>query len=175
MKIALANAQKLLPTLPLHAESGGIDLHSFDVAIAVNLDAPYRHAQDILWLQILAADMHAAALTARTWVLAASSAFETTGLVRHTFPHPLSINDNDGNPLPIFWNTPVLADAPAATVVRHPITGLRIGFVAHERARERYLPSSASEAFRLLTSKPTASSPAVGLAPTVWQVLNLSA
>jgi hypothetical protein len=145
-------------------------LENFDVAVAVNLDEPYRHAQDILWLQVMAVDAQAAAESARDWVLTAPSSFEATGLVRRASAHLTAMGtDGTGRPLAIFWSAPVLASSPPASVVRHPVSGLRIGFVAHPRAEQRWLPAAAVGEFRLLTRKPTMSSDPAGLAPLVWR------
>ena len=69
----------------------------------------------------------------------------------------------------IFWSSPVLEDAPPASVVRDPVTGLRVGFVAHPQAERRWLPREAEGSFRLLSRKPTPSSEPAGLAPLVSQ------
>jgi hypothetical protein len=146
-----------------------IALTSFDVALAINLKSPGRYRQEIVWLKVVAENMHAAADVAREYALSAGEEFEATGLVRRSFPTPPRIFA-DNIILPIFWNTPVLSGTAPASPVRDSSTLLRIGFVANAQARERLLPPEYAHDFTLLTDKPTASSRVIGLSPTVWQV-----
>ena len=169
----LAEAHKQLPQKPIEVTRGELELIRFEVAIAVNLDAPYRYAQDILWLEVVAPDDKSASLAASDWVRQAPTNFETTGMLRHAGTHENSLGfDHQHKPLQIYWNSPVLHNTAAATVIRHSISGIRIGFVAAPRAEERWLPAEAKGRFRLLTRKPTSSSDPAGLAPLVWSVRN---
>jgi hypothetical protein len=167
----IENARALLPSQPLReTEAAGFTLFDFDVAIAVNLDEPYRHAQDILWLQVMAANAASAVECARTWVLGAHHSFESTGLVRRADTHPQTLGvDAAGLPLTVFWSAPVLAGTSAGAVVRHPVSGLRIGFVAHAAVARRWLPQNKD--FCLLSRKPTSTSDPAGVSPYVSQAM----
>jgi hypothetical protein len=153
----IENARALLPSQPLReTEAAGFTLFDFDVAIAVNLDEPYRHAQDILWLQVMAANAASAVECARTWVLGAHHSFESTGLVRRADTHPQTLGVD-------------AAGSSAGAVVRHPVSGLRIGFVAHAAVARRWLPQNKD--FCLLSRKPTSTSDPAGVSPYVSQAM----
>jgi hypothetical protein len=155
-------------------EADGLVLRRFEVAVAVNLESPARHVQDIIWLQVMAEGAPGAAQAAQEWVLAGSEDCEATGLVREATVHVRSLGrDHRDLPLMIFWAAPVLEDAPMHAVVRDPATGLRLGFVAHPQVEARWLPQAARGSFRLLSRKPTASSEPAGLAPLVVQARDL--
>ena len=146
----------------------GSSLKQFEVAVAVNVEAPYRFAQDILWLQVMAENHRSASEAALRWILAGPEEYEATGLVRLTTVHSPSLGkDHLGRPLMIYWSLPVLKKTPPGAVVRDPVTGLRIGFVAHPQAERRWLPKEAEGSFCLLSRKPTPSSEPAGLAPLV--------
>jgi hypothetical protein len=160
-----AQARDALPAAPVR-DGDGIRLERFEVALAFNLDPPYRHAQDVFWLEVLAEHPRHACAVARSWVLGRAEPLESTGLVRRSTAHPHSVGyDHAGRPLRVAWNIPVCADAPVHSVMRDPASGLRVGFIAHPAAARRWLPVSAAGAFRLLSRKPTSSSEPAALAP----------
>lgn len=163
-------AAQQLPSAPLKVlPEEDLHLQHFEVAIAVNLDFPYRYTQDVLWLEIIAADAREAVRATTMWVLQAPQTFESLGLVRPAGAHETTLGfDHHDEPLLVFWNAPVRDDTPPAAVIRHPVTGLRLGFVALPSAEEEWLPDAARGRFRLLTRKPTPSSDPAGLAPLVW-------
>ena len=69
------------------SRNGELMLTRYEVAIAVNVDAPYRYAQDILWLEVVAPNDKAASLAASEWVRQAPPNFEATGMLRYAHMH----------------------------------------------------------------------------------------
>jgi len=165
---ALARARSELPTTPLREHSTSTGLSQWEVVVAYNLDAPYRYTQEFFWLEVLASCEHDAINIAAKWVLDSDDNFEATDLVRKSSPHDQNLGVGEqGEPLPIFWNLPVDEALRAGTVIRNPITGLRVGFIATEKQERQWLHPFGIERYRLLMRKPSRDAQPVGLAPLV--------
>jgi hypothetical protein len=141
-------------------------LEQFEVVVASNLDMPYRWAQKLYWLEVLAASPRQALDCATEWSLDSDPKLEPTNLVRRSEPHIKTMGrDKHGMPLVIDWQLPLADDLPKSFVIRRPEDGIRIGFLAHPKASERWLPPEAQGRFVLIARKPTADAEPVCLAP----------
>jgi hypothetical protein len=157
-----------LPDHPLTADTDTIDLEQFEVVVAYNLDPPYRYSQEYFWLEVLAADEKTAIQTAIDWVVDAGENFESTAFLRHSTPHHNSLGRNHrGEPLEIAWNLPVHDQMPPNAMVRDPVSGLRIGFIASPEVEAVWVPKEAQDRYRLIVRKPVRGADPVCLAPLV--------
>lgn len=146
------------------------DLRHFEVVIACNLDMPYRYAQEYFWLEVFAADARQAVKMATSWAIEAGEAFESTDLVRNAGEHILTAGkDDDGDSLQVAWGMPLPEETPTYAPVRHSISGLRIGFRASEKSRQRYLPQAGEHQLELVTAKPSDRSRPVCAVPLVFR------
>lgn len=166
------NAREQLPALPLEqelAEQDSTVLQRYDVVVAYNLDYPYRYSQDYYWLEILAVNEIEACQIAQDWVVRiGDERWELTRLVRKATDHHTQIGtDNFGAPLPVMWNLPIDRGLKPGTIVRNPITALRVGFIAHPEDEQRWVLSPHRQDFQLITRKPVKGSDPVCLAPLV--------
>jgi hypothetical protein len=157
-----ADAERQLPDTPLIGDQGA-QAGKFDVVLALDLDPPRRYAQELFWLPITAADPQAAMQAAVNWIQdEADYPFEVTGMVRVHDEQVAMIGA-----LNINWQTPVRHDTAAGTLIRHPMTGRRVGFVANAEAQARHLSDVAAEHYCLVVRKPTSNGAPVCLAPLV--------
>lgn len=150
------------PELAGSAGEQRADVEVFDVVLAENLDPPFRHIQRYLWLETLAVSPEAAVRLALDWCEQDGRGLEVTGMLREG-----SLRAPDLHGLPVNWSLPVELRVPPGTPVRHPVSGLRVGFVATPAAEGAHLPADAAGRYRLLTRKPTDHSAPVCLAPLV--------
>jgi hypothetical protein len=152
-----------LPHLPL----GDTALHMqrYEVAIAYNVDPPYRHSQDYLWLQVAAQDKESANLTARQWVLKTSADIESTGMVRVATPHVKSIQGRQE--LSVLWNIPLSDDWPDYFPIRDPVTDVRIGYLAPKNISDLWIPGDQCDIFALIIRRPYSKGLPVGVGPLV--------
>lgn len=162
-------AHAALPDQPLREHAADVgELRLFDVVLAVNLDPPWRYAQDILWLETLTCGPVGALRCAQAWVDSQKGLdweYEVTGMLR-----PGSLRAPKVGDLLVRWNTPIDHRTPPGALVRDPISGLRVGYTATPAAEDRHLTDVAREQrFRLLTKKPLDYAEPVCLAPeVVW-------
>lgn len=155
---------------PIEADIGATELHHLEVVVAWNLDMPYRHAQEYFWLEVFASDAKQAVDMAATWALEAGEAFESTDLVRQAHPHILEFGKDEKNlSLKVAWGLPLPSETPTYAPVRHPGSGIRIGFRASQAARERFLPDADRYQLELVTAKPTDTSRPECVVPLVFR------
>lgn len=174
LSLQQAHAREQLPGQPLSTDEAAETLQRLEVAVAYNLDYPYRYAQDYYWLEVLASDELEARRTAQEWVRNADEErFEATDFVRRATTHYRILGSGaDGKPLEVLWNVPIDEGLAPGTMIRNPITALRIGFIAMPEDERRWLPADAAGDFRLIVKKPVKGADPVCLAPLVR---NLSA
>ena len=163
---ALAEA---IPDIAVSEGSASMAIRAFEVVLAHNVYPPYRYSQDYYWLEVLASDETAALKTAVEWALRQEGVpFEATDLVRPATEHFRYMGqDAAGKPMSIFWNLPIDEALQPQTMIRNPVTGIRVGFIAGAEAEARWLPEEAKGLYRLILRKPTETSQPVGLAPLV--------
>lgn len=171
-RAALDAARNALPERPLEApaDAEATTLTQFEVVLAYNLDPPYRWLQEIFWLEVLATSEDEAVRTAAEWTARAPGGrnFEPTDYVRRSSPHERSLGVNhEGRPLEVNWNLPVDEDLPPNWLLRDPITGFRIGFLARPEAEARWLGAEGRHRYRLVMRKPVLDTEPVCLAPIV--------
>jgi len=166
---ALQQAQQEMPSGPVPAAPGAGDaLRQWEVVVAYNLDYPYRYTQKFFWLEVLAIDEKDAINTAAEWVAGAHQYFEATDLVRPSSPHELSLSMTPTDEaLMIAWNLAVDQDLQPRTMIRDPMSGLRVGFIADPHQEERWMPIEGIGRYRLLVRKPSRDASPVCLAPLV--------
>ena len=162
MKLEADLMARLLNQEALIDPSSTTDLHHLEVVIAWNLDMPYRYAQEYFWLEVFAENDRRAVDIAQKWALEAGEAFESTDLVRDCAEHLLSTGE-----LSISWGLPLPDDTPIYAPVRHPDSGLRIGFRAGEKNRRIYLPDALEQGLELVVAKPTKQGLPVCVVPLV--------
>lgn len=166
-RATIDKARSLLPQAPLRIEDSAT-LSQFEVVLGYNLDPPYRYAQEIFWLEVLARDPKEALQIATEWVTRADGEFEVSDMVRRSSPHERSLGvDHEGKPLKVNWSLPVSAEMPAHSLIRDPMTGFRVGFLAVPELEERWLPEEGRGRYRLVVRKPTSTADPVCLAPIV--------
>lgn len=168
--IRATSAAPELPDDPLRPEQpvADVELRAYEVVLARNLDPPYRYSQDYYWLEVLATDEEQAQRIAVEWMLANDTSFEVTDWVRPRTEHYRYLGRGpNGRPLEVRWDLVVDEALRPGTMIRHPATGERIGFVGYPQAEERWLEEGLRGEYRLLQRKPTPGSAPVCLAPLV--------
>lgn len=169
----------LMPSDPLR-DFGSLtsELRRYEVVLAYNLEHPYRYCQDYWWLEALAEGPREARTVAAEWVSEQEDPrFECTDWVRQATPH-VAVARIPGDPEPIHvnWGVPVDEDWREGTLIRHPITGNRLGFIAPEEQERRLLEVLRPQIrgpYRLLLSRPVVSSDMVCLVPAVSSAVAL--
>lgn len=146
------------------------DFSVFEVLLARNVFFPYRYSQEYIWLEVLAADIAQAVELAGQWVLVADNSFENTGLARPGSTHPEHTRIGDWT-LPVRWDMAVEESLAAFSEVRHPQTGIRIGFLAPDNFQEALDEMATPGRCRLLLKKPTRTALPVCLIPAVSRPL----
>lgn len=140
--------------------------YRWEVIVARNIDPPYRYSQEYLWLPISAGDQLQAVQRAKDW--AAENNYEATDMVRLAMPHDSHYgNFVDGRSVEVFWHLPVVSDMPPGAMVRHPVTGFRIGYLAWPEDEHKFIGQLAEKQFRLVAKKPSPGAELLGLAPVV--------
>lgn len=170
-------ARAELPSGPLlQGEAQTSELRRWEVVLAYNLQPPLRLRQDYWWLEVLAESAQAARLVAWDWVRRnPDTRFECTDWIRLAAGHPESVQvAGDPYPLPVQWQVPMPSNWPLEMPLRHPATGIRVGF------RDPRDPSElgiAEENFALIRHLPASSADLVCLVPLVENIAeaNLSA
>lgn len=146
-------------------------MKKYEVVLAFNLQPPYKYSQEYFWLEVLAADPKTAIRVASDWLRDSESEFEITSFVRESAPHDYEVRGLHGNQsLRVSWNLPIEDGLPAGTMIRNPITGMRIGFLASEEDEAKILPEEVRENYRLIIRKPAKGADLVILAPIVSRV-----
>jgi hypothetical protein len=162
----IEKAKAAIPSKPLSQDS--TEVEPFEVVVALNLDPPYRYSQEYFWLEVLAKTKKEAVKTAFEWLREQpdTDGFEVTGFVRRSMVHETEIGLESKN-LQVSWNLPIEKNTSPGTMIRHPGTGIRIGFVAGLNDEERVLPESFRGIYRLISRKPSPGADPVVLAPIV--------
>jgi hypothetical protein len=162
----IQKAQGVIPNQPLSQDSAEVE--PFEVVVAFNLDPPYRYSQEYFWLEVLAQNQKEAIKTSFDWLREQpdTDGFEITGFVRRSMVHETEINWGLKR-LQISWNLPIAKNTVPGTMVRHPGTGTRIGFIASRADEEKTLPKSVQGIYRLISRKPAPGADPVVLAPVV--------
>lgn len=120
-----------LPKEPLLEENLARDeLSRWEAVLAYNIAPPGREKQDFWWLEILASSPHSAEEVAWQWVQRnPDKQFECTGWVRPASEHRALVQiEDDPHPISILWQIPLPENWPLGKPIRHPATGIRIGF-----------------------------------------------
>lgn len=146
---------------------GDVDQHidRFEVVLAYNIRSPYRYSQEYFWLEVMSSSASDAVNLAFDWYLEQKPQdFEFTGFVRKMSPHVLDLDLLRGN-IRVSWDIPIERSLAPGTMVRHPSTGIRIGFVASDP--ERFLKTEDLGLYRLISRKPAPGADPVILAPIV--------
>lgn len=156
----------------IEPEVVGTKVDKFEVVIAFNLQPPYRFSQEYFWLEVLAENEKAAVKTAEEWARISEVAFEITPLVRKSYPHDFQIGIGIKNkPLRVSWNLPIEKGTEVGTMIRHPATGARVGFLAYPEDEKKWLLNSQSGLYRLIVRKPSRNADPVVIAPVVTNIL----
>jgi hypothetical protein len=167
------HVSELLPSDPLR-DFGSLtsELRRYEAVLAYNLEHPYRYCQDYWWLEVLAEGPRAARTVAAEWVAEREDPrFECTDWVRLATPHVAVVRiPGDPEPLAVNWSVPVDEAWREGTIIRHPISGNRLGFIAEEtreKAVLEMLQPRIAGSYRLLQHRPTSSADIVCLVPAV--------
>jgi hypothetical protein len=140
--------------------------YNWEVIVARNVDPPYRYSQEYLWLDLQAPDQLAAVKQAKAW--AQENGFEATDMVRLATKHTSHYGHfADGREAEIFWHLPIVSDMPPGTMVRHPITGFRVGYLAGPEDEQQFIGDLQQQQLRMIIKKPAPGSAPLGLAPIV--------
>jgi hypothetical protein len=140
--------------------------YQWEVIVARNIDPPYRYSQEYLWLKVTASNQLQAVDQAQRW--AEENNYEATDMVRLFRPHVQHYGHFvDGREAEVFWHLPVVSDMPPGSLLRHPVTGLRLGYLAWPSDEENFIGDLHSQQYRIVSKKPSAGSLYLGLAPIV--------
>jgi hypothetical protein len=166
------HAVSRLPKEIRAADDHEVGLTMYEVVLAYNLDPPNRWTQAYVWLDVLAASEQRALAAAREAVLSEGSEFEETGLLRPSGMHRLAagrVPTRGNDPIPVRWDVPVIRGRHVGSIVREPIYGMRLGFMADLRTTAYFLSEDEQREFALLVRKPVPHADPVCLCPWVYQ------
>lgn len=145
------------------------ELSRWEVVLAYNLDSSGRRRQDFWWLEVLSDTPLSAKEVAWEWVRRnPDKNFECTDWVRLAGQHIGFVQiEGDPQPLPLQWHVPLPEGWPLSSPVRHPATGLRIGFRDPRGIEEFNIYPSLEGRFALLRHLPASSADLLCLVPLV--------
>lgn len=168
--IGSEGSQEEMPDAPVSDGAADEWQEEFEVVLAKNVYPPFRFSQEYYWLAVLAKDERAAIDTASRWVLENDSEFECTDLLRKTTPHFTRLGLSGDAPLksiPVSWGLPVSKLLPDSSMLRDPVTGIRIGFLADHSNQKKFERACGRRDYRLIIKKPAPSADWVAAAPLV--------
>lgn len=168
--ISRQSVAKSIPREPLL--QGGVatsELLRWEVVLAHNLNSFDRRRQDFWWLEVLSDTPSAAKEVAWEWVHHnPDKNFECTDWVRPASEHISFVQiEDDPHPLPVQWHVPLPEGWPLSSPVRHPVTGLRIGFRDPRSTENLKIYPSLEGRFALLRHLPASSADLLCLVPLV--------
>jgi hypothetical protein len=168
---ALIVADQALPSQPVVSENGdSVQLKAWEVVLAYNLEPPFRYSQEFFWLEVLAIDQKEALATARQWSFDAPENFEATDLIRKASYHQPSIGfHSNGQPILVQWNIPVEKENQDWLLIRNPITGGKVGFLADHQGQEKYRTDQ-SEGYLIVLRRPVVESEPICWVPVVDRI-----
>jgi hypothetical protein len=168
---ALIVADQALPDQPVVSDNGStVQLKAWEVVLAYNLEPPFRYSQEFFWLEVLAIDEYQALATARQWSFDAPENFEATDLIRPSSYHQPSIGFHDnGRPIMVQWNIPIEANNQDWLLIRNPITGGKVGFLANQEGQEKY-STPESEGYLIVLRRPVVQSEPICWIPIVQKI-----
>lgn len=168
---ALIIADRALPSQPVVSGQGDvIKLKAWEVVLAYNLEPPFRYSQEFFWLEVLALNQTDALSTARQWSFNAPENFEVTDLIREAAYHQPSIGfKENGKPILVQWNIPIEADNQDWLLIRNPITGGKVGFLANQEGQSKYAIPEA-KGYLIVLRRPVVQSEPICWVPIVQRI-----
>jgi hypothetical protein len=143
--------------------------YSWEVIVARNIDPPYRYSQEYRWLEVRAENQIEAINKAKDW--AHQQGLEATDMVRRTTPHEGQAGHfPDGRPADVIWHVPVVSDMPPGSLVRDPVSGFRVGYIAWPGDEQAVGLDLESKGYRLINAKPSGGSRPIAVAPIVSSI-----